>query len=68
MGDDLPRTRGDILLNISVLGGTFLDSPCSPLHFPRLDEVPFLWALRLSYVYLSHRNDPSLIQYLPMAF
>ena len=59
-------SRDDILLN--VLGGTFLDSPCSPLHFPRLDEMLFLWALRLSYVYLSHRNGPFLIQYLPMAF
>ena len=33
-------SRDDILLN--VLGGTFLDSPCSPLHFPRLDEMLFL--------------------------
>ena len=33
-------SRDDILLN--VLGGTFLDSPCSPLYFPRLDEMLFL--------------------------
>ena len=68
MGDNLPRTRDDFLLSISVFFGTILDSPCLPLYFLRLDEVPFLWALRLSYIYLSHRNGPFLIQYLPMAF
>lgn len=48
MGDDLPRTRGDILLNISVLGAPSLDSPCSPsispgwmkCHFYGLSDYP----------------------------
>lgn len=35
---------------------------------PRLSEISFFWALRISCAYLSHSNDPLLIQYCPWLF